>query len=183
MPQFHNDTLALNDTNTVIAPLITDGTHVRSLFLDTFYIPDPTLAIINLNRLVGDFTWGAYQALAVAKYWKGEIELPSQAEQWRLHFERVAERGGYSKTFQFYGALAEPAYRYFISWLNAAAVKYGGKQVDQLPYYRSEIGRYFTAVNWGGDILEDGSHPEYGDQFTGTVGPMFRMTKIGSAAQ
>lgn len=47
LPQFHNDTLALNDTNTVIAPLITDGTHVRSLFLDTFYIPDPTLAIIN----------------------------------------------------------------------------------------------------------------------------------------
>lgn len=65
-------------------------------FLPTFYFP------LTVNRLVGDFTWGTYQALAVAKYWKGEIELPSQAEQWRLHFERVAERGGYSKTFQFY---------------------------------------------------------------------------------
>ncbi|KII91643.1 hypothetical protein PLICRDRAFT_105338 [Plicaturopsis crispa FD-325 SS-3] len=133
LPQYHNASLGTNITETRVAPLVTDGTHIRSLFLDTFYIPDPTLAFININRLVGDFTWGAYQALAISKYWKGRIEIPSQEEQWKLHWERVRERGGYTKTFQFYGGQAPAAYRYIIGWLNSAAHKYGGKQVDRLP--------------------------------------------------
>jgi hypothetical protein len=49
LPQYHNSKLGVNDTAPVdgIQPIVTDGTHLRSLYLDAFYIPDPTLTFIN----------------------------------------------------------------------------------------------------------------------------------------
>lgn len=49
LPQYHNSKLGVNDTAPAdgVQPVVTDGTHLRSLYLDAFYIPDPTLTFIN----------------------------------------------------------------------------------------------------------------------------------------
>lgn len=49
LPEYHNPKLGLNDTapTTGLQPIVTDGTHLRALYLDSFYIPDPTLTFIN----------------------------------------------------------------------------------------------------------------------------------------
>lgn len=49
LPQYHNSSLGLNETATggALQPLVTDGSHVRSLHLDLFYIEEPTLGFIN----------------------------------------------------------------------------------------------------------------------------------------
>ncbi|KIJ50190.1 hypothetical protein M422DRAFT_160070, partial [Sphaerobolus stellatus SS14] len=45
LPQYHNSKIGLNETvpRDQIQPIITDGTHLRSLYLDLFYIQDPSL--------------------------------------------------------------------------------------------------------------------------------------------
>ena len=49
LPIYHNSSLGVNDTAPTdgVQPIVTDGTHLRSLHLDAFYIPDPTLGFIN----------------------------------------------------------------------------------------------------------------------------------------
>jgi len=51
LPQFHDSKLGYNDhvprDDMSVQPIVTDGTHLRSLYLDAFYIPDPTLTFIN----------------------------------------------------------------------------------------------------------------------------------------
>ncbi len=53
LPQFHNPKLGVNDTAPAdgVQPIVTDGTHLRSLYLDAFYIPDATLAFLNGIKL------------------------------------------------------------------------------------------------------------------------------------
>ncbi len=43
----------VNDTAPAdgVQPIVTDGTHLRSLYLDAFYIPDATLAFLNGIKL------------------------------------------------------------------------------------------------------------------------------------
>ena len=49
LSQYHNSSIGVNDTAPpgTLQPIITDGSHVRSLYMDTFYIDDPTLAFMN----------------------------------------------------------------------------------------------------------------------------------------
>ncbi len=53
LPDYHNPALGLDQEAPAeaIKPIITDGTHVRSLHLDVFYIENPTLAFINGTSL------------------------------------------------------------------------------------------------------------------------------------
>jgi len=154
LPQFHNSKLGYNDhvprDDKSIHPIVTDGTHLRSLYLDAFYILDPTLAFINgrcwLNRFgdwlmilreantgIQSFTYAEFVSLAIAKVWSRTADLPSCSEMWKLYDKSYEIRGGYSKNFQFLGAqkMAEHL-RFFQGWLNAAAVRYGGKMIDGL---------------------------------------------------
>ena len=96
-----------------------DGSHVRDLYLDLFYMRDPTLAFIggswpvmcvglNLCSL-GDavtlgtrtFTISDYTTLALAKVWTNTAKLPSSRTMQELHKKRVEERGGYGKNVLF----------------------------------------------------------------------------------
>jgi hypothetical protein len=53
LPHHHNATLGTQYTDPLpegsdsVEPIVTDGTHLRALYLDAFYIPDPTLLFIN----------------------------------------------------------------------------------------------------------------------------------------
>lgn len=80
--------------------MITDGTRFRSLHWTGHYIPDPTLGFascesILLNSIVLfgaerspvriDRPWqmGQYQALGLAKSWKGKARIPSTSVMWK----------------------------------------------------------------------------------------------------
>ncbi|KAF7301214.1 Dimethylaniline monooxygenase [Mycena indigotica] len=49
LPQYHNSSIKGNEEGPQDQPqpIVTDGTHFRSLWRDLFYIDDPTLAFIN----------------------------------------------------------------------------------------------------------------------------------------
>lgn len=61
----------------VTVPYPVGGLQVRNLDREfqTFYHPDPTLAIICLNKSVVPFGLAQVQSHAVAKYWSGDAEL------------------------------------------------------------------------------------------------------------
>ncbi|KAG6855926.1 hypothetical protein H0H87_009360 [Tephrocybe sp. NHM501043] len=122
-----------DDSSDQPRPIVTDGTHLRSLWLDLFYIEEPTLGFINMN--IGSpqsFTYPEYQAVALTKVWSGKALLPSTSELWRQQRERVKELDGYGPHFQFVGSeKTERIFRFFLGWLNGAAALYGGRQVCQ----------------------------------------------------
>jgi hypothetical protein len=118
--QYHNTTV--HDTGRNFdshdASLITDGTHVRSLFLDTFHIDQPTLAFpagessvfavgfwipwddtdrFTVNFGVQTFSYTKYTSEAIAKVWSGQAKLPSKEIMWDAYWNTVDEQGGLGK--------------------------------------------------------------------------------------
>ncbi|KAG6852181.1 hypothetical protein C0991_002328, partial [Blastosporella zonata] len=107
LPQYHNSSITTSDDDSSAhpRPIVTDGTHLRSLWLDIFYIEEPTLGFVNMN--IGtpqSFTYAEYIAVALTKVWAGKAFLPSTSELWRQQRERVEELCGYGPHFQFIGS-------------------------------------------------------------------------------
>ncbi|KAF9442644.1 FAD/NAD(P)-binding domain-containing protein [Macrolepiota fuliginosa MF-IS2] len=155
LPDYHNPTLGRTGEAPAGAPqpIITDGSHVRSLYLDLFYIDNPTLAFINVNFGMQSFTYAEFSSLAVSKVWSGKAHLPTREESWKLYHERV-KKVGYGRHFQFLGAEGtKSALRFFQGWLNAAAIKYGGRQIDGLPSQNSQINSVWTRARFGDPSL------------------------------
>lgn len=98
-----------------------DGSHVRDLYLDLFYIRDPTLAfiggswpvlcvVLHLCSLDDAATLGTqtfpfsdYVTLALAKVWTNTAKLPSSQTMRVLHGKSIEERGGYGKNALYLG--------------------------------------------------------------------------------
>ncbi|CAA7263583.1 unnamed protein product [Cyclocybe aegerita] len=152
LPQYHNSSLGINDHAAPgeAQPIVTDGTHLRSLYLDAFYIPDPTLTFINANFGMQSFTYAEFLSLAIAKIWSGKADFPSTATLWKKYAEVYKERRGYGRHFQFLGAVrTREGLRFFQGWLNDAAVKYGGKQIDGLPKDTAEVSAVWIRARFG----------------------------------
>ncbi|KAF5309802.1 hypothetical protein D9611_013586 [Ephemerocybe angulata] len=154
LPQYHNPSLGTNGTlpreEGVTQPLITDGSHIRSLYLDAFYIPDPTLLFINANFGMQSFTYAEFVSLAAAKVWSGAADFPNTSALWAWYDKAVVDRLGFGRQFQFYGTeRTQDALRFFVGWLNDAATKYGGKQIDNLPAENAEISKIWSGARWG----------------------------------
>ncbi|KAJ7495797.1 hypothetical protein B0H11DRAFT_1910540 [Mycena galericulata] len=84
------DTLKLNCAAprfTLSHPIVTDGTHLRSLHDDFIYIDEPTVGFLNMNWGVQSFTYADYLALTLAK----------------IYEERVKDRGGCGRHLHFLG--------------------------------------------------------------------------------
>ncbi|KZP31937.1 FAD/NAD(P)-binding domain-containing protein [Athelia psychrophila] len=154
LPQYHNSSIGLDEyaPEGTVQPLVTDGTHIRSLHLDLFYIEEPTIGFLNMNLGMQSFVYAEYLALALAKVWGDKAKLPSYEEQWRLHRERVHTQGGYGRHFQYLGAKrTAEMIRFFVGWLNDAAVKYGGRQIDGPPRGTEDIARIWIISQFGYD--------------------------------
>ncbi|KAG6846393.1 hypothetical protein H0H93_014263, partial [Arthromyces matolae] len=135
LPQYINSSVATTDVNSSPhpRPIVTDGTHLRSLWLDLFYIEEPTLGFINMNMGIQSFRYPEYEAVALAKVWSGTAFLPSQDELWRQHKAHVEELGGYGKHFQFVSnERSNEIFKFLLGWLNNAAFRYGGRTVGVL---------------------------------------------------
>ncbi|KAJ7716349.1 hypothetical protein B0H14DRAFT_2643860 [Mycena olivaceomarginata] len=140
LPQYHNSSIGRNEEGPqdLPQPLVTDGSHYRSLYRDFIYIDEPTLGFMNMNIMTITWSFGEYFAVALAKVWSGTAKLPSQHEMRKAHRRAVAERGGYGK-----GQYAT----FFCSWLNTAALEFGGKTVNGMdPEYNNILKMFMTAL-------------------------------------
>lgn len=52
LPQFHNSSNAVKDT-VDLQPIVTDGTHLRNLYLDILSIEEPTLGFAGSELIHG----------------------------------------------------------------------------------------------------------------------------------
>ncbi|KAK7042291.1 dimethylaniline monooxygenase [Favolaschia claudopus] len=129
LPQYHNSSIPMNEEGPEDQPqpLVTDGSHYRSLYRDFIYIEEPTL--VNLNTVT--WTFGEYFAIALARVWSGTARLPNQKEMWKEYRHAVADRGGYGKGVLYFNFVEY--IKFFSGWLNSAAFEFGGKTVDGLP--------------------------------------------------
>ncbi|KAJ6567406.1 FAD/NAD(P)-binding domain-containing protein [Mycena vulgaris] len=134
LPQYHNSSIGANEAvpEDEFQPLVTDGSHFRSLYREFIYIEEPTLAFMNLNLGTVTFTFGEYFAVALAKIWSGTAMLPNQAEMWKSYRAGVVARGGYGKWLTYLA----PGWKnmtahiaFFSAWINSAAYEFGGKTV------------------------------------------------------
>ncbi|KAG6825285.1 hypothetical protein H0H92_004160 [Tricholoma furcatifolium] len=132
LPDYHNSSVTQTDDNLPHPrPIVTDGTHLRALYLDLFYIEEPTLGFIDMNVGMQSFTYSEYLAVALSKVWSNTAHIPDTPGLWKLQRERVERLGGYGKHFQFLGAeKTDVLIRFFLGWLNEAASKYGGRTVS-----------------------------------------------------
>ncbi|KAF8654311.1 hypothetical protein AX16_003538 [Volvariella volvacea WC 439] len=138
-----------------LQPIVTDGTHLRALHLDLFYIPDPTLAFVDMSVGIQSFMWAEYLSLALAKVWSRRAYIPDTEELWRLYDERVRVFGGYGENFQTLAfGRDKDLLRYFVGWLNTAASKYGGRQINQVPPGLDEMIYIWVQARYSPSALE-----------------------------
>ncbi|KAJ7716350.1 hypothetical protein B0H14DRAFT_3901384 [Mycena olivaceomarginata] len=128
LPQYHNSSIGRNEEGPQDRPqpLVTDGSHYRSLYRDFIYIDEPTLGFMNMNIMTITWSFGEYFAMRKA------------------HRRAVAERGGYGKGVLIF-SIKEYA-TFFCSWLNTAALEFGGKTVNGMdPEYVNILTTFMTA--------------------------------------
>ncbi|KAJ6493974.1 hypothetical protein C8R47DRAFT_1012275 [Mycena vitilis] len=161
LPQFHKS------SSSSVQPIVTDGTHLRSLHEDFLSIEEPTIGFLSsarrfshlqqprfsrptVNWGMQSFTYSEYLSLALAKVWARKAILPGTAEMWRTYEQRVQDRGGYGRHLQFLGAERTAAnIRFFVGWLNDAAVKFGGRQIDGQSKDLSQISTVWLQAQYG----------------------------------
>ncbi|KAF8555876.1 FAD/NAD(P)-binding domain-containing protein [Imleria badia] len=166
LPQYYDGATYVpheGSAKTVSPFLPLDGSHVRDLYLDLFYIQDPTLALIGMTLGTESFVFSEYSMLALAKVWTNTAKLPNSQTMRESYDKTVEERGGYGNRVMFLGdervsgkSFLPLVLTYMIGWMNEAAVKYGGKQVG-IPKYYDEIDRYWQIAHYGG--LPPGDEP------------------------
>ncbi|KAJ6457518.1 hypothetical protein DFH09DRAFT_1115796 [Mycena vulgaris] len=145
LPQFHNSSSSSRH------PIVTDGTHLRSLHNDFLYIEEPTIGFLSMNWGMQSFTYSEYLSLALAKVWSRTAVLPTTTELWRTYEARIKDRGGYGRHLQFLGAERTAAnIRFYVGWLNDAAVKFGGKQIDGESKDLPQISAVWTQAQFSG---------------------------------
>ncbi|KAF7304328.1 Dimethylaniline monooxygenase [Mycena chlorophos] len=154
LPQFHASG-AVNAN-----PIVTDGTHLRALHEDFIYIEEPTIGFLSMNWGMQSFTYAEYLSLALVKVWSRTAILPHTEELWRIYDQRIHARGGYGRHLQFLGAERTTArIRGFVAWLNGAAVRFGGKQIEGEPVANKEIMAVWSSARYGvRDFLSDGNN-------------------------
>lgn len=64
-----------------------------NLYRRTFYLADPTLAVVGMEKQIVPMPVAEQQGAAIARVFAGQLELPSVEEMLRLEKEAVAERG------------------------------------------------------------------------------------------
>jgi len=66
---------------------------MHNLYLDIFYIPDPSLVFIGVPYFSATFSLFEFQAIAVARLLSGKANLPPEPEMKKEYEERIREKG------------------------------------------------------------------------------------------
>ncbi|KAF8309292.1 FAD/NAD(P)-binding domain-containing protein [Clavulina sp. PMI_390] len=146
---YHNSTIKGRDEpETTVAPIITDGTHARSLHWTGHYIDDPTLVFCT------DVPWSTgflgYQTLGAARAWAGKARLPSIERMWKMY-------PGAANLLDELPITGQIHVRLFVTWLNNEILEFGGSFVSPPPIDEiMELAEYYTAKDYP---------PEFADLF------------------
>ncbi|KAF8309306.1 FAD/NAD(P)-binding domain-containing protein [Clavulina sp. PMI_390] len=138
---FHNSTIkGREEPETAVAPIITDGTHLRSLHWTGHYIDDPTLLFCT------DLPWSGglvgYQAIGAARVWSRKARLPSIAKMWKMY-------PGAANLLREVPVIGQIRVRLFVTWLNTEILEFGGSFVTPPPIEETaELVRYYVAKQY-----------------------------------
>jgi len=121
LPEYHRPDLGREKeaSQNELQPIVTDGSHLRSLHLDVFHIDSPTLAFVNCMSLfcstidlivnsceanfgMQSFVYAEFTSLAISKVWAGQAHLPPRGTLWKMYRERV-KNIGYGRQLQYLG--------------------------------------------------------------------------------
>ncbi|KAG0681206.1 hypothetical protein C6P42_004290 [Pichia californica] len=89
--------------------IITDGSNLRWLYKQLFYIPDPSLILAGLPKSIIPFPFAEAQGQYVARILSGRLQLPSTESMYKSYEQEVAERGQGSN-FHVMGNLQDAQY-------------------------------------------------------------------------
>ncbi|TID13611.1 hypothetical protein CANINC_004873 [Pichia inconspicua] len=89
--------------------IITDGSNLRYLYKQLFYIPDPSLILAGLPKSIIPFPFAEAQGQYVARILSGRLSLPSTEEMYADYEREVTERGRGSN-FHVMGHLKDAEY-------------------------------------------------------------------------
>ncbi|KAJ7938912.1 hypothetical protein B0H13DRAFT_1851085 [Mycena leptocephala] len=135
-------------------------THLCSLYQDFIYIDEPTIGFLNMNCGAQTFTYTEYLSLVLTKIWAHKAILPGTATMWQKYEERVKERRGYGRHLQYLGGgRAAENIRFFVAWLNAAAMRFGGGQIDGESKDLPQIAAVWAQARYGGTVTDPGDPP------------------------
>ncbi|KAF8309283.1 FAD/NAD(P)-binding domain-containing protein [Clavulina sp. PMI_390] len=134
---YHNSTIkGLDEPEIIVAPIITDGTHLRSLHWTGHYIDDPTLLLCTTFPFRDGAT--SYQALGAARVWAGTARLPSITRMWKTY-------PGASHWVRDFPIACQMVVRLFVTWLNDEILEFGGKLVSTQPVHElMELFHYYV---------------------------------------
>lgn len=89
--------------------IITDGSHLRYLYKQLFYIPDPSLILAGLPKSIIPFPFAEAQGQYVARILSGRLQLPSTEEMY-ADYQHEVETRGQGSTFHVMGNLEDAKY-------------------------------------------------------------------------
>lgn len=89
--------------------VITDGSNLKHLYKQLFYIPDPSLVLAGIPKSIIPFPFAEAQGQYVARILSGRLQLPSTEEMNADYAREVAERGEGS-SFHIMGNLKDAEY-------------------------------------------------------------------------
>ncbi|KAM3503703.1 hypothetical protein MY11210_008626 [Beauveria gryllotalpidicola] len=122
LPQFNDDQVEPAAAGDGV--LITDGGQVHNLHQDIFYMPDPTLTFVGIPLFTTIFTLFEFQAMAVAAFYLGIVQLPPQAALRREYRDRVRSKG----LGRYLHSLKEEEESYvrdLVDWVNEGRARHG----------------------------------------------------------
>lgn len=89
--------------------IITNGSNLRCLYKQLFYIPDPSLILAGLPKSIIPFPFAEAQGQYVARILSGRLQLPSTGEM-LTDYQREIETRGDGSTFHVMGNLKDAEY-------------------------------------------------------------------------
>lgn len=89
--------------------IITDGSNLRYLYKQLFYIPDTSLILAGLPKSIIPFPFAEAQGQYVARILSGRLQLPSTEEMYKSYQQEVESRGQGSN-FHVMGHLQDAQY-------------------------------------------------------------------------
>lgn len=79
------------------AVLLPSGQRVNRLYRQIFYIPDPSLTFVCMSKFIIPFPLAETQGAAIARYYSGRLQLPSESEMRADEIEREKAKGSGSE--------------------------------------------------------------------------------------
>ncbi|KAJ5528723.1 hypothetical protein N7527_002116 [Penicillium freii] len=122
LPQYNKNTVPVTAADDSV--LVTDGSQIHNLHRDIFYIPDPTLAFVGIPLLNTTFTLFEFQAMAVAAFFSGIVQLPSTNALREEYNDRVRIKG-YKRNFHSLKDDEETYVSRLIEWINSGREERG----------------------------------------------------------